>query len=494
MVGSSEKQVKTPGGFWRRFGAPREAEAKRDSVLIVGGGLVGATLAERLARDAHDVTLVERDRLRVEELKDRLENVRIVEGNGTTSPILREAGIEEASLVVAVTNSEEANLIIGFLTASFRVPRLIARIQDRDHERCIRFLKSVGQPDYETVNPNQVAADRIAALLSVPGASDVISFLDHELLLAGFRIAAQSDFADLLVRNVELMFAGTTALVAAIRRGGEWIIPSGDDEMRADDVVYFAVTREELPGILSLLGVERRAEPRRAVLVAGATPVGLEVAGRLQSEPKVEEGSERAAPFEWKVTLIEEDRALAERANERLRNALVVHGHATDQELLEDEDIASATAFVAATGDHEANLVAALLAKRLGAQRAFALVDNPAIANLVSEIGIDAPIVPRQLVIDTILGYVRGKRVLSVATLLQEGMEAFEGEVAPGSVLCSGKIRDVADRIRGALIVCVQREGKLRVPRGDFEIQPGDHAVLITTKERAESLGKQLSS
>jgi trk system potassium uptake protein TrkA len=479
-------------GVWR-FGAGRDASPERDNIVIVGGGLVGATLAERLARDAHDVTLVENDRARVEELNDRLEDVRILEGNGTTAPVLRDAGVEKASLVVAVTNSEAANLVIGFLAASFQVPRLIARIQDPDHQRCIDFLKSVGQPEYETVNPNQVAAGRIAALLSVPGASDVVSFLEHELLLVGFRISQQSDFANLLVRNIDLMFAGTTALVGAIRRGPEWIIPRGDDELRVDDVAYFAVTRQELPGVLSLIGVAPQQRGRHLVLVAGATPVGLELASRLEKEPAAR-GNGLDLSAEWRVTLIEEDRSLAERADERLGTSLVVHGQATDQRLLEEEEIEHAAAFVAATGDHETNLAAALLAKRLGAQRAFALVDNPAIANLVAEIGVDAPIVPRQLVIDTVLGYVRGKRVLSVATLLQEGMEAFEGEVAPGSILCSGPIRDVADRIRGALIVCVQRNGKLQVPRGDFEIHPGDHAVLITTKEHAESLGKQLSS
>lgn len=476
----------------RKWAPRRRAVATEgDHILVVGGGLVGATLAERLARDGYHVTLVERERARIEELADRLEDVRIVEGNGTTGPVLRRAGIAGAAMVVAVTDSDEANLIIGFLAASFDVPRLIARIQDRDHERGIDFLKRVGQPDYATVNPNQAAADRIAALLSVPGAADVISFLDDRLLLVGFRISAQSDFANLRVQNVHLMFADATALVAAIRRGPEWIIPHGEEEIREGDVAYFAVTRKELTHVLDLVGVQAERQGAQSVLVAGASPVGLELARWLEGGKADPPRPQRT--HEWRGTLVEEDRKRAEEADERLEGTLVVHGHPTDQDLLEEEGIERVSAFVATTSDHETNLVAALLAKRLGVPRAFALVENPSIANLVSEIGIDAPIVPRQLVIDTVLAYVRGERVLSVATLLHEGVEAFEGEVAKGSMLC-GKIHELADRLRGALIVCVEREGQILVPRGDFEIQPGDHTVLITTRERAETLGKKLSS
>lgn len=477
--------------------ARREASRRHQAILVVGGGLVGGTLAERLASDGHDVTLVERQRDLARDLDVRLGDVRVVSGNGATAPTLRRAGIEKARLVLATTGSDEANLVVGVLAASFGVPGCIVRLMDPDHARAFQAVKGAHGDEYVSVNPIETAVDKIANLLAVPGSQDVCSFFGGELLVVGFRIPESSDFADLLVKNVDLMFADTPTLVAAIERGREWLIPRGEDEIRAGDIAYFAVAQRDLPPVLNLLGA--RGESRQNVIVAGATPLGLGLARRLERGSDFD--SDKLGFDEWlrrrrpvSVKLIEEDELRAREAQDDLEQTLVVRGCATDQALLEEEDVEQASTFVAATDSHETNLVAALLARRLGAHRTFALVDNPAVASLVSEIGIDAPIVPRQLVIDMVLGYVRGKGVLSVATLLQEGMEAFEGEVAPGSVLCSGTIRQLGEHLPGALVVGVRHGGELLVPRGDFRITPGDHVVLITTHENVARVGRLLSA
>ncbi len=479
--------------------ASTSATEGRHGILVVGGGLVGSTLAELLAGQGRDVTLVERDRDVAAELVNQLGDVRVLEGNGTTGAALRLAGIERAELVVAVTQSDEANLIVGLLAASFDVPRLIVRVRDPDHSRSFERLRQRAQEsDTLAVNPTLAAAEKIASLLAVPGARDVCSFLGGDLLVVGFAISARSDFAGLAIHNVDLMFAGTPTLVAAIRRGGDWVIPRGADEIREGDIAYFAVGRDHLPSVLSLLGAEHSGRPH--VMIAGGTDVGLELARRLESD----EG--RAAVGELfyddqqqqrrhpRVTLIEEDPERATAASGQLHETLVVHGLATDQTLLEEEEIEEVSTFVAATDDHETNLVAALLAKRLGCQRAFALVDNPAIASLVGDIGIDAPIVPRQLTIDLALSYIRGDRVVSVTTLLQEGMEVFEGEVDEKSPLCRGPIHSVAERLRGAIVIAVQHEAQVFIPRGDFQISPGDHVVMLAAKDRAERIGNFLSA
>jgi trk system potassium uptake protein TrkA len=228
--------------------------------------------------------------------------------------------------------------------------------------------------------------------------------------------------------------------------------------------------------------------------------VGLELARRLESDEAAtpvaslfydERKQLRRHP---RVTLIEEEAERATSASGALRETLVVHGAPTDQTLLEEEEIELVSTFVAATDDHETNLVAALLAKRLGCHRAFALVDNPAIASLVGDIGIDAPIVPRQLTIDLALSYIRGDRVVSVTTLLQEGMEVLEGEVDAKSPLCSGPIHTVAQRLRGAIVIAVHHEGQVFIPRGDFQIAPGDHVVMLAAKASAERVGDFLSA
>lgn len=472
----------------------------RSGILIVGGGLVGSTLADLLAREERDVTLIERDRDTVRDLTARLGDVRVVEGNGTTGAALRKAGIDDAELVVAVTQYDEANLITGLLASAFDVPRLIVRIRDPDHSRSFDIVRRErGDFDYLAVNPTTAAVEKIASLLEVPGARDVCSFLSGELIVAGFPISERSDFAGLAIRNIDLMFAGTPTLVAAIRRDGEWIIPRGEDEIRHGDVAYFAVGRDHLPVVLELLGNEKADRPH--IMVAGATEIAVQLARRLESQDDVAETSaffddRRRRKRAARVTLIDDEHEHAERASGSLVDTLVVEGAPTDQALLEEEEIEGVSAFVAATADHETNLVSALLAKRLGARRAFALVDNPAIADLVGDIGIDAPIVPRQLTIDLALSYIRGDSVVSVTTLLQEGMEVFEGEVDPASPLCKGPIRDVASRLRGAIVIAVQRrEGQgLIIPRGDDRIGPGDHVVVLCTKEHAKSVGRFLSA
>ena len=472
----------------------------RSGILIVGGGLVGSTLADLLAREERNVTLIERDRDTVRELTTRLGDVRVIEGNGTTGSALRAAGIDQVELVVAVTQYDEANLITGLLASALDVPRLIVRIRDPDHSRSFELVRRErGNFDYLAVNPTTAAVDKVASLLEVPGARDVCSFLSGELIVAGFPISERSDFSGLAIRNVDLMFAGTPTLVAAIRRrDGEWIIPRGEDEIRDGDVAYFAVGRHHLSVVLELLGNEKADRPH--VMVAGATEVALQLARRLESE----EGDTPGQFFDdqmrrkrrARVTLIDDEHDHAERASGSLGDTLVVEGVPTDQALLEEEEIENVSAFVAATADHETNLVSALLAKRLGARRAFALVDNPAIADLVGDIGIDAPIVPRQLTIDLALSFIRGDSVVSVTTLLQEGMEVFEGEVDPASPLCKGPIRDVAGRLRGAIVIAVQQPGneEVVIPRGDDQIGPGDHVVVLCTKEHAKSVGRFLSA
>lgn len=442
------------------------------NILVVGGGLVGSTLAAKLSAVGHDVSLVESDARVVRELGERLD-VRLVRGNGTTARVLREAGIHKAQLVVATTDSDEANMVVGLVAASlFHVPRIVARLRERDHEEGFSVVSAEHPVEYVCVNPDQAAVDRIVALLQVPGALDVASFLDDRLLVAGFRIAAGSDFAGLLVSHVELLFAGTPTLVAAIHRGNDWIIPHGDEELRPGDLVYFAVDRENLDGVLALVGAGQ--EERRHVMVAGSGRLALALARRLEDA-------------DVKVLLVEEDGERARRAAEQLTRTVVVHGNVTERTLLEEEEIERVSTFVALTEDHETNLVAGLLAKRLGAGRAFALVDNPALVDLIGEVGIDAIISPRLLAIGLILQHIHGARVRSVAPLLEDVVEIVEAEAEAGSRLTSGSLAEVG-LPRGVLVAAVQRGSEVHVPRGGDRVEPGDRVLLITTSEKAAKI------
>jgi len=446
------------------------------TILVVGGGLVGQTLAERLARDGHDVSLVESDPVKAAELGDFLD-VQVVEGNGSTAPVLRRAGIERASLVVASTDSDEVNMVVGILaTELFHVPRVVVRVRDPGHEEGFALVGAQHPADHVTVNPDHASVDRIASLLEVPGAVDVERFFEGALLVAGFRIRESSDLAGMRVSDMRLLFAATPTLAVARQRGAEWRVPHGDEELRAGDLVYFAIERSELDNMLSLLGVA--VDRRRRVMVAGAGAIGRELARRLSAG-------------EQQVIVLEENLEAAQRAAEELDRVTVIHGRATDRALLEDEEIETVSNFVAVTDNHETNLVAGLLARRLGAGRSFVLVDNPALVAVVGDIGIDAIISPRSITIGLTLQHIRGSGVRSGAALLEDQVEIVEVEADRRSRLCSGPLRDVK-LPRGMLVAAIRRGDDLRVPRGDDRVAPGDRVLIITTVDVAPKVGSYL--
>ncbi|MCL4686637.1 Trk system potassium transporter TrkA [Myxococcota bacterium] len=453
-------------------------------ILIVGGGLVGSTLAARLSQSGRDVVLIERDGELARRLTAKLD-VQVIEADGTLARVLREAGIEKADVVVAMTESDEANMVVAMLSATlFEVPCMLVRLRNAGHEEGFAWIARERHRDYRAINPVSAAVDRILALLVVPGALDVAPFMDGELLVAGFRIRDGSDLAGLTVSHMSLLFADAPTLVAAIQRGPRWIVPHGGEELRAGDIAYFAIARADLANVIALV----RGEPARRsggsdrprVLIAGATRIGLDLARRLEAE-------------DVRVVLIEEDPVRAREAAEQLGDTLVVHGHPTDETLLEEEDIERVSTFVAVTEDYEDNLVAGLLARRLGAERAFALIDNPDLVHLIGEVAIDAIISPRLLAVSLALQHIRGTGVRSVAALLEDRIEVIEAECAEGSRLVGKPLADLS-LPRGMLIAALRRDGRIVVPRGHDRIEAGDTVLFVTTLEEAPRVSTLLSA
>ncbi len=441
-------------------------------VIVVGGGLVGSTLAEKLARDGHDVVLVEQNRELITDLNERLD-IQTIHGNGATIPVLMQAGIENADLLLATTNSDEANMVVALVgSVIFKVPRVAARLRDPGHEEGFRRIAREPGEDRVAINPDMAAVDKILSLMPVPGAVDVVSFFDGKLLVAGFHIKPDSEFAGLLLSHLRLLFPATPVLVVAIRRDGRWRVPFGDDEIRAGDLVYFAVDPAELDNVLVLLGVRRGAE--RRVMVAGATRIGVNLSRRLEED---------GVP----VTLIDERREACEKAAATLDDTLVIHGSPTDRELLREEGAERVEGFVACTDGHEENVVACLLAGRMGAAHTFALVDNAALSGLVGDLGIDAVISPRLLSVSLALQFARKGRIKAVAALLEDSVEVFEVEAAEGSRLVCSPLSELG-LPRGMLLVAVQRDDRIFIPGGGDRIEPGDQVIVAATSETAPRL------
>jgi len=441
-------------------------------VIVVGGGLVGSTAAEKLAGDGHDVVLVEKDSELITDLNERLD-IQTIHGNGATIPVLMQAGIENADLLLATTNSDEANMVVALVgSVIFKVPRVAARLRDPGHEEGFRRIAREPGEDRVAINPDMAAVDKILSLMPVPGAVDVVSFFDGKLLVAGFHIKPSSEFAGLLLSHLRLLFPATPVLVVAIRRDGRWRVPYGDDEIRAGDLVYFAVDPAELDNVLVLLGVRRGAEQR--VMVAGATRIGVNLSRRLEED---------GVP----VTLIDERREACEKAAAALDDTLVIHGSPTDRELLREEGAERVEGFVACTDGHEENVVACLLAGRMGAAHTFALVDNAALSGLVGDLGIDAVISPRLLSVSLALQFARKGRIKAVAALLEDSVEVFEVEAAEGSRLVRSPLSELG-LPRGMLLVAVQRDDRIFIPGGEDRIEPGDQVIVAATSETAPRL------
>jgi trk system potassium uptake protein TrkA len=441
-------------------------------VVIVGGGLVGSSLAEKLSGDGHDVVLVEQDRELVAELNDRLD-VQTIRGNGATVPVLLQAGIENCDLLLATTDSDEVNMVVALVGSTlFKVPRVVARLRHQGHEESFNKIASEIGGEMLAINPDEATVERIMSLLPVPGAVDVVPFFDGRLLVAGFRVRPDSEFAGLMLSHLRLLFPATPMLVVAIRRDGQWTVPHGEDEIQAGDLVYFAMDVAELDNVLTLLGLRKGVE--RKVMIAGATRIGISLAKRLEAE-------------DMPATLIDAVLARCEVAAAELMNTVVVHGSPTDRSLLIEEGADRAESFVACTDDHEENVVACLLARQLGTTHTFALVDNPALAGLIGDLGIDAVISPRQLAVALALQFARKGRVKAVATLMEDYVEVIDVEAAPGSRLVSAPLAELG-LPRGVLVAAVRRGDRLLVPKGDDRIQPADEVLLITKTRDAARL------
>ncbi|MGD8439223.1 MAG: Trk system potassium transporter TrkA [Holophagae bacterium] len=436
--------------------------------IVVGGGLVGSTLASRLSSDGHDVVLVERSRALVNEINDRLD-VQVICGNGATVPVLEQAGIANCDMLLATTDSDEVNMVVALVGSEiFNVPRVIARLRDTGHEVGFNQIPAA-EVELVAINPDMAAVDKIMSLIPVPGAVDVVTFFGDRLLIAGFVIRPKSEFNGLLLSHLRLLFPSTPVLVVAIRRDGAWRVPHGEDEIRAGDLVYFALDPGELDNVLALLGASRGRE--RRVMIAGANRIGIELARRLERE-KVP------------VTLLDSRREAADAAAGGLDDTLVIHGSPTDRELLSEEGADRVEAFVACTEDHEENIVACLLVRTLGAAHTFALVDNPALASLIADLGIDAVISPRLLSVSLALHFARTGLVKKVAALLDDAVEAFEVEVPATSRLVQSELAALG-MPRGILVAAVSRGERIFIPGGSDRIEPGDRVLLVTTAEKA---------
>ena len=434
--------------------------------LIIGAGEVGFHTALRLSREGHEVVVLDRDPEQVRRVNEQMD-VQTLVGPGSSPAVLLEAGVESADLVVAVTDSDEVNLV------ACRLARLlsssgtrVARIRSED---ILAFIEERGAKllDVDTViNPEREVASQILEFISVPAASSVSHFAGGTVKLLGLRIPVTSPLVGRTMAEVRP--AGSPPfLVAAIERAGEVVIPGGNDRLHGDDLAYVVVRDDLIDQVVAHFGLQ--SEPVRNLVVVGGGTIGrLVAAGARQRDIK--------------TRVIEKDEARCQRLVDQLPDVIVLHGDGTDLTLLEEENVGAADVFAAVTDDEEDNVLIALLGKKMGAKRTIARVAHLGYVPLVSNLGLDLVVSPRFAAVGGILRHLRRGKVLSVSSLRDEGAEVIEVEALETSALVDKPLAKVK-LPAGALVVAVIRNGDAIIPGGDTVIRPGDHIVLFLLRK-----------
>ncbi len=427
-------------------------------VVIVGAGEVGFNTALMLSREGHDVVLIEQNRALVERATEQLD-VLAIQGNGASPRLLTEAGVEKSDLLIAATNSDEANIIACLAAKTQGVPRTVARLHNPDYyDPREPFAQDMFKIDF-VIHTEQMAAEEIKEALLVPGAINVESFAGDRIEVAEVILHANSPAVGLRVRDLKLP---EQSLIIGIVRRGEALVPRGDTVLEARDHVFLIAERRHVGKVVEAVATD--TAPVREVMIFGGGRIGLRLAQAL-------EGVGIA------VKVIERDEARAQYVASQLRKGLVLHEDGTSQDLLLQEGIDRMDAFIAVTGDDRVNLLAALYARQLGARQTIAGISRAEFAPLSEALDVDMTISPRLLAAGAILRFVRRGDVVAV-TLLESGAEMIELRVPERSRIASRPLSEVGFP-EGALVGAILRNGRVIIPSGSEMLQPGDDAVVF---------------
>jgi len=448
------------------------------NILIVGAGVVGANLAEELSQSGHNVSIVDRDAAVVRRLSDRMD-VLAISGNAGQPSVLRKAGIENAEMVIAVTNIDEINLVICMLAHTFGVRHKIARIRNEEYAGPHATLDPTRLGIDSIINPENLICTTLLKILAIPGSSDVSVFGDGQVLLVTFDIAEDAPIAGMRLSALRELSRMDSFLVVAIFRGdGEQpLIPKGDDEIHAGDQIAVLVNADTLPLVLPL--IQRRVEAAQRVVIYGANLIGLSLAEHLEQTLD-------------RVVLIEPDPDRAQAAAMQLKKTLVLEGAATEPEILDEADVGHCDCFMAMSSDDESNLLSALMARRHKARRVAVLSQEPDYLPVLRSIGLDVVVNPRLVTVGEILRYIRKGPVQMVTRLRESDAEVMELEATEGSTVVSKPLKNLGFPF-GSIVGAVVRQTEVFIPDGNFQIQTGDSVVVFAMPDAIRKIEKLFS-
>lgn len=444
-------------------------------IIIIGAGEVGFQIAEKLCGEKIDVVIIEKDEDRQRQIEEHLD-VQFILGSGASPELLQRAGITEAAMVIAVSDQDEVNLI-ACLVANHYSPgsRKIARVRDPSYLKSPEAFEHLNFDLF--INPEFQAAKKLARLMKVPQALDLIPFADGRVLLMGIQVESSSILVNRKMFSLGDLIPEYTPLVAAIYRGKEVIVPRGADVLRAGDIVYFSVTSDKIPSLLKLSG--KKADHVEKVILYGGGNTGLYLAQELE-----ETGLD--------LKLIEPDEARCAYLADQLTRTTVLHGEGMDRDLLLQENIADMDVFAAVSKDTEDNILSALLAKSLGVKYAMIVSSRTDYTTLVSTLGIDAVVSPQLAAVSRVMRFLRRGKVVTVEAVREQNAEGIEFVAMETSEAVNTPLKEI-EFPRGALVMAVVRGEEVIIPGGETIILPDDRVIIFAKRDAIAKVEKLFS-
>ncbi|WP_018878607.1 Trk system potassium transporter TrkA [Thioalkalivibrio sp. ALE28] len=440
-------------------------------IIILGAGQVGQSLAEALSADGIDITVVDYRAEMLADLEDRFD-IKTVHGFAAHPSVLEAAGARDASMLIAVTNSDETNMVACQVASTlFNVETKIARVRARDYHETPALFAQDAMPVDMLISPEAIVTSHIQRLIEHPGSLQVLEFAEGRVSLVGVRAYYGGPLVGHELKNLQSDMPGIHTRVAAIFRKDRPIQPDGSTVIEADDEVFFVAAKKNIRAVTSEL--RKLEKPYKRILIAGGGNIGERLAETLSKR--------------YRVKVIERD---SERADHLARtlpsNVLVLHGDSSDDRFLESINVEHSDVFCAVTNDDQANIFAGMLAKRWGVRKVMSLINRPSYVDLLQSGTIDVAISPQQATIGALLARVREGGTATVHTLRRGAAEAIETVVngdARTSQVVGRRIEEI-DFPEGTSLGAVVREEEVIIPHRDTVIEAGDHVILFVTDRR----------
>lgn len=445
-------------------------------VLICGAGQVGYGIAEQLASEQNDVTVIDRSPKLISAIRDTLD-VRGYVGHGAHPDTLAQAGADEADMIIAVTLYDEVNMVACQVAHSvFNVPTKVARVRAQNYlaPHWRDLFSSDHMPIDVIISPEIEVGDMVLRRLALPGAVDTVEFAEGDIAMVALTCDENCPVVDTPLHQLTDLFPDLKAVVVGIHREETLFVPHSDDPMLAGDLIYLVVSKDHVQRTLSIFGREETETKR--IVIAGGGNIGWYVARKLEnSNARV------------RVRIVEASRERAIEIADSLPNTIVLHGSALDQELLREADTPNADTLVALTNDDKVNILGCVMAKRLGCRRNLSLLNDTSYPAFTRTLGIDAHVNPRAVTISRILRHIRRGRIRGVHSIQNGAAEAIEAEALETSPLVGKELR-LVDLPSGVRIGAIYRKGKYIKPKGETIIQPDDRVIIFALKEQVRKV------